>query len=250
VKPIERAGYLAHGRTAAFKRHMEEARSVIRAGFGVAANPYVAYSAGKDSSCLLWLVLEQRLDIAARILTSGETRLLHPDLDDILDWWRVRFPALDLQEILVDRVFTSDWQEATWLEQRKAGRRDIVTYLPTAEFDGVLLGLRSEESKARLMANRRGLMRQYKATRKDALAGTWCICPLANWTMEDIGAFTALHDLPLLSAYDEGLEARTTMRLTGDAARQNALVNLRLRDKVGYNRLVERFPEIVREWGG
>ena len=55
---------------------------------------------------------------------------------------------------------------------------------------------------------------------------------------------------PLLSAYEaEGLDARTTMRLTGDAVRQGGVVHLRMRDKAAYNALIRRFPEL-REWDG
>jgi len=251
VKALERAGYLAVARLPRFQALLGQARRVVQRALEITRNPYVAYSGGKDSACLLWLVLEQKPDVAARILTSGESRLLHPNLDAVLDWWRLRFPNLDLQEINVDRVWSAEWREATWTEQRKAGKGDIIRELPASgAFDGVFLGLRDEESNARRLANKRGLIRRYAETRSDATAGMWCFCPLASWTIEDVGAMIVLHDLPLLAAYQvEGLQARTTQRLTGDAVRQNAFVNLRMRDRVAYNRLLERFPELG-EWDG
>lgn len=246
MRAIERVGYLSHARSAVFGRRLERARTTIREMLARCHCPYVAFSAGKDSSVLLWLVLEQRPDAAGRILTSGETRLLHANLDDVLGWWRLRFPALDLMEINVDRVFAEGWEEATWHAQRKAGRGDIVRLLPTSGlFDGVFMGLRDEESNARRIANKRGRIRRYANTRRDNTAALWACCPLSDWTTDDVGALICLHDVPLLSAYQaEGLEARTTMRLTGDAVRQNALVALRQRDPGRYNQLIARFPEI------
>lgn len=246
MKSVTRSGYLAYARLPVFQCRLEEARSVIRSALLRMQNPYVAYSAGKDSGCLLYLVLEQSPTVSARILTSGESRLLHGNLDQVLAWWRERFPSLDLQEINIDRIFSEEWKDADWTTQRKAGRGDIVKFLPaTGQFDGVFLGLRDEESNKRRIANKKGLIRQYSVQRKDGIAGMWCCCPLAQWTVQDVGAFVCLHDLPLLAAYEaEGLDARTTMRLTGDAARQNAVVMLRQRDPGRFNALLQRFPEL------
>lgn len=252
MRRIETAGYIAHSRTAVFRRRMEEAKNIIAEFLHIAENPYVAFSGGKDSSCLLFLVAEQKPNISARLLSSGETRLLHDNIDEVLNWWRERFPALDLVEINIDRVFADEWADADWATQRRAGRGDLANFLPASgEFDGVFLGLRNEESASRRLANLRGgAIRQYTENRNDACAGLWVACPLANWATTDVGAFIVAHQLPLLAEYERaGLEARTTARLTGDAARQNALQALRLRDPDGYNRLLQRFPELTW-WAG
>lgn len=244
MRAIERAGYLAHSRSPAHQRRLARAEKIICDMLARCQAPYVACSFGKDSSCLLWLVLQHVPDIPVRILTSGETRLLHANLDEVMDWWRARYPKMDLQEILVDRVFSAEWQEADWTEQRKAGRRDIVNRLPTSgDFDGVFMGLRDEESnRRRLATHKNGPIRH--------TAGMWCAVPLADWLTDDIGAMTCVHNLPLLEAYEaEGLDTRTTMRLTGDAVRQNGFIHLRMRDPGAYNRLLQRFPELAA-WDG
>lgn len=249
MNALERAGYLAYGRLSVHQRRLNHAHDVIRGALAVASRPYVAFSAGKDSAVLLWLVLQTRSDVIARILTSGESRVVHANLDQVLGWWRDRFPTLTMDEVLVDRVFADGWQDASFDQQRKAGKGDIVREL-TGGFDLVFMGLRDEESKAREIANRRGELRRYTQHRRDGAAGMYVCCPLSKWTTDDIGAEIVAHDLPLLTAYsqDEGLEARTTMRLTGDAVRMNAVVNMRLRDPAAYNRMLQRFPELAH-WG-
>lgn len=250
MRPVERAGCLAYTLLPVYQRRVERAREIIRQGLS-RCTPYVAFSTGKDSSAMLWLALQERADLSARLLSSGETRHLHTNLDAILLWWREHWPRLDLQEINIDRVWSDEWQDATWTEQRKAGRGDIIRLLPDPErFDGVLLGLRDEESNARKMANRRGVIRRYSANRKDGLASQWVICPLAAWTEQDVAACITTYDIPLPEAYEaEGMSTRTTMRLTGDAVRQNAFIHLRMRDKARYNELLSRFPEL-QHWGG
>jgi sulfate adenylyltransferase subunit 2 len=253
MQALERAGYLARAQSTAFGRRVDGALAVIREGLSVCHRPFVSFSAGKDSTALLWLALQERADISARILTSGESRNMHADLDEVFEWWRTAYPSMELREVLVDRVWADEWASATWDEERKAGRGDIVRGLwGSGDFDGVLMGLRDDESNARRIANKRGLIRRYRDTRGDIAAGGWVICPLARWTTQDVATLIVSRGLPLLRAYDvgiDGMNERTTMRLTGDAVRQNAMVDLRMRDKGEYNRVVKRFEELQR-WGG
>lgn len=250
MRPVDRAGYLAHARLPSFAALVERARQTIGGMLAKCQSPYVSFSAGKDSSVLLALVTEQKPAVEARLLTSGETRLLHHDLDSILTWWRESVPALTLTEINIDRVFSDGWTDADWQTQRKAGRGDIVRYLTGGTYDGFFMGLRDEESNARRFANKRGVIRRYSQARRDGTAGMFVCCPLALWRTADIGAFIVSRGLPYLAEYDRvGFEGRTTARLTGDAMRQNGLQAIRLRDPDGYNRLIQRFPEITW-WNG
>lgn len=248
MRPLTRAGYLAHGQSPTHRRRLAEAEGHVAAMLARCAAPYVAFSAGKDSAVLLWLVAHHRPDIPVRLLASGETRLLHANFDAVLDWWRARFPALDLREILIDRVFAAGWEDADWATSRHAGRADIRTALPASgEFDGVFIGLRAAESPTRRRAlAKQGPLYQYVATRRDALANQWRCCPLAWWRDEDVGAVIAAHDLPLLDAYHgrAGLATRTTLRLTRAAFETGALAELRERDPDAYRALLARWPEL------
>lgn len=70
------------------------------------------------------------------------------------------------------------------------------------------------------------------------------MCPIADWTTEDVGAYIVTHNLPVLKWYrDFGFDSRTTARLTGDAVRQSTLYWIKVTNPDGYSKLLERFPE-------
>jgi len=233
--------YLSVLRRPAHQRVREQAEYIVRKALKYCERPYVAFSCGKDSSVLAHLVLQCERSVPLRFLSSGETRLLH-DVDTVLEWFRAR--GATVEEIQIDRVFSDEWKDATWDEQRKAGRRDLQK-LTTPAYDAVFLGLRMEESPPRkrslLMHQTKGLPTftyQYRG-------GHLRICPLAAWREEDVGAYLAEHRIPILDAYHhEGLAGRTTARLTGDSVRQYALTHLHRRDPEACNRLLARFPEL------
>lgn len=76
-------------------------------------------------------------------------------------------------------------------------------------------------------------------------SGRLRICPLARWRTEDVGAYIVARRLPLLAAYrEEGLETRTTARLTGTAVRMGALVRLKMHHPDQYQIIIARWPEL------
>lgn len=234
----------AHAKRRAFGARLDVARTVIREAIARAESPIVAFSCGKDSSVLAHLVLEQRPQTPLVFLSSGETRLLH-DVDTVLDWFRAR--GATVREILVDRLWTEEWADASWEEQRKAGRGDLDRI--NAGADCVFMGLRAEESPARrasLQLHRtEGLPSGLYRYRTGPRAGMLRACPLAEWSTDDVTAYIATREIPVLGWYHElGMDARTTARLTGDAARSFALTHLHRTDPDGAHRLISRFPEL------
>jgi len=239
----QRERYLLHSHSQRYRRRLEESQNIIKEILTIVERPYVAFSCGKDSSVLADLALTERSDIPLRMLVSGETRLIH-NIDDVMDYFKAK--GAIIEELLIDRVFSDEWREANWTEQRKAGKHDIAT-LNHGDWDSFFLGLRAEESpprkKSLYIHQTKGLPSfcyRYKAT-GDMIR----ICPLTKWTTEDIGAYLVSHDIPLLRTYiHQGLQARTTARLTGDAVRNYALSDIKRHDPQAWNKLVQRFPEL------
>lgn len=257
MKALERAGYLAHLPTAGYRRHLERAQATIRRALELCQRPYLGWSAGKDSSAMLWLLAEQWPEATVRVLTGGETRLLYPSIDRLMTWWREQWPGLDLQEINIDHVFAEGWEHATWVEQWRTFFDEWDVYLHAAgDWDGVFIGLRADESNKRRLALARRIedcpyaIWRYSLGRRGASAGRYRICPLDQWTTQDVAALHAQHDIPLLESYEfAGLEARTHLRTGNISLRMGQLVELRQRDPRSYNRLIARFPELAK-WGG
>lgn len=226
-----------------YKRRVDESHEIIRGALRLMERPYVAFSCGKDSSVLSHMVL-QHASVPLRFLASGETRIVH-NVDDIIGWFRER--GATVEEILIDRVFSEEWQDATWDEQRKAGRGDLCRL--TVDHDGVFMGLRMEESGNR----KRSLLKHqtpglppfcYRYRSSSKMHDMIRCCPLAKWTVEDVGAYIVTHGIPVLRHYHNcGLESRTTARLTGDAVRNNELFWIKAQNPEGWQRLLQRFPE-------
>ena len=131
-----------------YRRRISETVENVSQMLGHVSAPYIAFSCGKDSSVMADLILQQDSTVPLRFLSSGETRILH-NVDTVLNYFRDKYGA-KIEEINIDRVFSDEWQSATFDEQRKAGRRDIQT-LDNSEFDSVFMGLRIEESRGRAM---------------------------------------------------------------------------------------------------
>lgn len=240
----EKEMYLLHAKSQRFRERLNEAREIIGRVMSTIKTPFVAFSCGKDSSVLADLVMEYSPSAILRFLSSGETRLVH-NVDDVLDWFKTRGATID--EILIDRVFSDEWKDATWTEQRKAGRRDM-ELLNKGAWDGIFMGLRIEESRPRKMSliihqddDLPRYCHKYKGgQRKDMIR----VCPLANWLKEDIGAYLLMHNIPYLKHYENhGFEARTTARLTGDAVRQYVLSDIKRDNPQNWIKLTKRFPE-------
>lgn len=241
LEGVERQRYLSVLARPWHRRVREQAEGIIRDALTYADRPYVAFSCGKDSCVLAHLVLRCDQAIPLRFLSSGETRLLH-DVDTVMAWFRER--GATIEEIHIDRVFSEEWQDASWDEQRRAGRRDLAEHLRPG-YDAVFLGLRMEESPPRSLSLRRHQTPGYPPFVYRYKAGGLRICPLAAWRTEDVGAYLAEHEIPVLDAYhQEGLTGRTTARLTHDAVRNYALTHLYRRDPDAARRLLARFPEL------
>lgn len=226
-----------------YKRRLGKTRAAIAEMLRIVRRPYITFSCGKDSSALADMILRQNPKIPLRFLSSGETRIIH-NVDDVMTYFRETYDA-DIEEIRIDRVFSPEWRNASFDEQRHAGRRDLQR-LDNSAYDGVFMGLRAEESRHRqislIMHQGRDLPRGlYKYADRDFYRA----CPLRDWKTEDVGAYITTHRIPVLKWYEHsGFEARTTARLTGDAVRQNTLFWLKLNNPAGYARLMQRFPEL------
>ena len=238
-----KALYELRGRTVFHRRLLQESKDIIAAALCLMRRPYVAFSCGKDSSTLAHLVLQFDKTVPLRFLSSGETRLVH-NADEVIDYFK-SFGA-DIQEINIDRVFSEEWKNATWDEQRKAGRGDLHR-LNEGGWDGVFMGLRGEESKRRrysLWQHQTKGFPPFTFSYKRQENFIRC-CPLARWRTEDVGAYLLANGIPFLEWYEHAgsFDARTTARITGDAVRQGMLVWLKKNKPDSWNKLLERFPE-------
>ncbi len=226
-----------------YQRKLDKTVENVKEMLSISKNPYVALSCGKDSSVMADMVLSIDSAIKCRFISSGETRIVH-NVDEVMDYFRQRYNA-DVEEINIDRVFSDEWKDAEFDEQRKAGRRDIQN-IDNSGYDGVFMGLRKDESRGRKITlsvhHSEGLPNNMYRYNGRAF---YRMCPLADWKTEDIGAYLTVNKIPTLDWYNEyGFDSRTTARITGDAVRQNVLFYIHIHNPAGYQKLIQRFPEL------
>lgn len=189
--------YAEHARTARFARRVEQARDVVDRFLSVVQAPYVGFSGGKDSTALLGLLSEM-----------GQTDVPVFTQADDLDW-------PEKQQFCVDTIRRLEFTRWDYCESETSAvdqfaalslsATDMIRgtfshvirhYVATTARDGVLLGLRAEESHGRRMS------RRLRGSLYRTVDGLWHGQPLADWSGVDVFAFLVSRNLPWFHIYD------------------------------------------------
>ncbi|MDF1578608.1 MAG: phosphoadenosine phosphosulfate reductase family protein [Desulfobulbales bacterium] len=238
-------------------RRQAAAIAAISGWLSACRKPYVAVSGGKDSVCVLDLVQQ----IAAQAGRQHVAVMWH---DSGVEWPHTEEMIgrlIDLGLIAENKLIIAsprhDVLELKRLQsigEMSAATKDrLALFDPVNQvvaahgFDGAALGLRKEESRARLL-NRciRGLV--YR--KKDGLLN----CnPIGDWTWRDVFAYTAARRLPLHPIYSAplyNLEHRGRIRLSWwastDHYRYGQIQWVRLAYPEIYQRLVQALPQVAQ----
>lgn len=177
------------------KQKVSKALEDIQAMLSTCVKTYVSVSWGKDSIVMAHLVL--RCKSSVDLIHWGSEQERHiANFDEVRDDFLKRFGGnyLDVSSDLMDAKL------------RNVGR---VWSLENG-YDGVFIGMTKEESRNRRMA----LSKADKNNIFTYTDGLKRCCPLANWTVEDITAYVAAHDLKMLNLYERfGMDIRTSSRI-------------------------------------
>jgi len=192
MRDIWKKAYRMHSLRAAFKKRCRKARRTIGAFLDRTDRPYVAFSGGKDSLCLLILLSQM-----------GETIPVFTQGDD-LDW-----PSKEAycKRVVSELGFTDyeyRYSEVSAAEQVAAGAERvrgtfshvIEGYVEDRRRDSVLMGLRKEEAPGREMLR---ITKGKTYETKDGL--TRCI-PLVDWSGKDVFALILSTETEYIHVYD------------------------------------------------
>lgn len=224
-----------------YKSKVKKTKGLIAQMLNVVSSPYISLSCGKDSCAMASLISEQK-PVPMRFVSRGETRLLYSNLDEVLGYFKSLAPV---EEICFDRLFSQEWKDADFQTQQTAGKTDI-RGLDNSGFDGVFMGLRMDESRGRKISLKyhqsKGLPHYcWKYSDRQFIR----MCPMAEWSAKDIGAYITEHNIPVLDWYKNmGFDSRTATRLNRQAIENNTVFWLHIHNPEGYHRLIERFPEL------
>lgn len=246
--------YRLHAKLNCYTRRMDKTRAFIEDCLVQCQNPYVAWSGGKDSTAMLHLVMEQWPDIPALCVQS---ELDYPDNIEIV---QRATRELSVNLILVHPE-VSPWEilkkhggpfgqvnVASSELDKKCFYEPINKAVAEHGFDAAFIGLRAQESRARMMNRKlRGLSYSHKA-------GMRIFTPLGDWTGRDVFAYLMTWNLPINEVYSKTKFHPETERiregwwLPGDfSAAQGGVVWLKYYYPDKYRELQEHFPEVARE---
>jgi len=198
-----RRSCLLHAHLSSYEWHVGQAQAVIARALEKASHPYIAFSTGKDSTCIAHLVWQEHPEVPA---VYYDADCAFPESTALLARYEaagksiIHWPCEPILETM-RRVGgpTSDRCEAETM--RSTVYRPIKSLLAKHHFDGVFLGLRNEESYGRQrLAEVRGQLFWQK---RDAL---WECIPIANWTYLDVWSYIVINDIDYCAAYDKQME--------------------------------------------
>lgn len=232
----------SYARLAVFNRRVDSARARVARWLERVEKPYVAFSAGKDSTCVLALVRERR-DVPAVYFDADCS---FSEVDAILNGTH------NLIKHKADEPFLETLARAGLDHPRvEAITMETTVYGPVKRlirdhgFDGVCYGLRAEESTSRYFhARRRGAIFRYKRD------GVLACQPIYDWTYYDVWAFIVSRDLRYCGVYDRlwdaPVRAQRISYWAGESARQfGRYIWLKRNYPDLWHRLVEHIPEVT-----
>jgi 3'-phosphoadenosine 5'-phosphosulfate sulfotransferase (PAPS reductase)/FAD synthetase len=159
-------------------------------------NPYVAFSTGKDSLCVLSIVRQKRPSIPAVYFDAD---CAFPESKDLMAFTSnlIVFPTAEPLLETFRRCGGFDGDSIERETMKTTVYEPIKQLIDQYDFDGVCYGLRSQESRARrLNAKVRGPVFQYKRD------GLWACQPIYDWIYDDVWAYIVSHELAYCGTYD------------------------------------------------
>lgn len=194
IPKIKYDTFMEWSRTKVFRKRLSKTKEVIEEWLHTAEKPYVAFSGGKDSTCVLHLVREILSDCPA---VHFDADCNFPEVDELL----LSTPYLitihskeKFLDILQD--YGIDGKVAVRPIMKKVVDEPIKELQEEYSFGGSAYGLRAEECDGRRkhFASRGHIFRY-----KNGVLG--CM-PIAHWRYNDVWAYIVSMDIPYAGTYD------------------------------------------------
>lgn len=262
MKDIEKLQFELHAKLPVFKRKVERAQAIIEEALNTIKCPYIAFSAGIDSTVLLEMLYSSDYRIP---VLFGDDGADYPESLQFLNDTELRW-SVEIQRIRCLEPW-HDWchemgrpdlaepgpeMDAAWMNPHQwhhtwSSLKEAVHH----GYGGVFLGLLASESRGRNYALKNGHKPLYQVASE---SGIWHCSPLASWDKRDIWAYISSRNVAYNTAYDKlaelgvPLERRRVAPLTCFRTVQWGSIAV-LRQGWGslYNELSGVFPR-VREY--
>jgi len=252
MTPAEQETYQLYALMPEFRRHLRQAQAIIRDALNMGLHWGAAVSFGKDSICMLDLLLQEDSSIPVVFFDSGyQFPTTYQTRDDLANRYSldldIQPPCVDYFDLMrqtglpaIERTPAQQQRVVQWLKKDRGDR-----WLKNRGLGGLFMGLRRQESHARDWAIKR------RGTTYQLANGFWRCYPLADWTARDVWAYLMVRQLPYPDLYDkQGLgQTRETLRNTSwcttDGAERGRITWLAHYYPEYYSRLVAAFPIVA-----
>ncbi len=178
--------FLLHSQTEEFSEKVKVAEGIITDALKRSSKPYIAFSGGKDSTCMAHLIIRQNPNVMVHHWDYGKYMPRYLEDETIKN---ARMLGVKSLRVETSEKYNTDNIGPVWYSEF-FGR--ILPQYKKEGFDAVFVGLRGEES-----SRRRRRLRAGKSL--SAMPEIW---PLAKWSWVDVWAYTVKHNLPYISVYD------------------------------------------------
>ena len=206
--------------------------------FDAVKRVYVSISFGKQSLCLAHMVYRIEPSTPMYFLASDETWEMYnyrEVIDQFVDRWPIKLNIVQTHNF---------WGASSWKESRDYGDKDLQKMCPRENWDGWFWGLAKDESRARKIScskNNSGIHPSIFRYSDGKLRGT----PIQDWNIDDLSAYIAEYDIPMLNIYRKfGLQQRTTARITKKARDFGSHTLIKATNLNGFRKLVNTHREI------
>jgi len=185
----------------AFGRLVCQTSAVIREWLDVSEHPCVAFSGGKDSSVMLYLIRALRPDTPAMY---GDDEYVFPETKELVATTPNVFKTAG--HIQHSEWFTA-WDDRSQLPADREWVESVEFKSLTAQwlhnhgYDGIAVGLRAEENPGRRIG-----IKTYGQVFFAQAKKLWTCWPLAYWKTDDIWTAIVYYNIPYNRAYDRMFE--------------------------------------------
>lgn len=190
-----------HADLYSFKKKVEEAKNVIDKFLQMGLKVYGSVSGGKDSTAMLHLINSVNSDIT---FMTEKDDMDFPNEREYIDTLVQKYnlemdiisPSISLWEEVKNIEFTEDIHSRGTSFSDRNFYGIIEQYKKIKGFEGVFLGLRTQESKGRKANFQKNGFIYHNKTSNDFICQ-----PIANFTATDVFAYLVSNDIPILDVY-------------------------------------------------
>lgn len=242
---------LLHSKTLRFKDKLDKTKRLINDMLNINVKKFISLSCGKDSSVMADMILNIDNTIPTHTALTWESKLINDNINDVLDYFKLKGSV----NITYSDFVTGKYKGFNFMDMRSLRKSTHNKRFAFSDCEGVFIGLRKQESNRRAMAlsmfTTDGLPEFcYKyVTDKDEYGKRYLdirMCPLGYWQTIDVAAYLVSNNIPVLNWYKcFGFDERTDPNLTPAGMQLGILPKLKIINLDGYNKIIERFPELL-----